>query len=93
MIADASRGDAGSGVGSGTGSGGGTGSGPGPACGDRAPIRAFLSRLRRACRDNAVQVDPDTQQDAENIGFEATEIESVLLALDIDDHDRDRDED
>ncbi len=51
MIADASRGDAGSGVGSGTGSGSGsgTGSGPGPACGDRARVIPW-AEMERALR-------------------------------------------
>lgn len=43
--------------------------------------RAFLSRLYLACRQNRVQVDADSQQEAEDLGFEATEIENVLRSL------------
>jgi hypothetical protein len=48
---------------------------------DEPDIRAFLARLREAYRRNNVQVDTDTQQEAEGLGFGPTDIENVLTNL------------
>lgn len=52
---------------------------------DRLTIRAFLSRLRRACSHHTVVIDSDTQQEAEDLGFGPTDIENILFNLEIDD--------
>lgn len=51
-------------------------------------LRAFLSRLCLACRQNNVLVDADSQQEAEDLGFGATEVENVLLSLTSDDFEK-----
>jgi hypothetical protein len=55
---------------------------------DLSSVRAFLARLRLACRANRVLLTPSTQQEADALGFDVVAVEHVLMNLETEDFEK-----